>query len=573
MKTRISISAAIIMFGIVTAAGLAAILATSGYSLQQLRVGGPLYDRIKLGNDLIADILPPPEYVIESYLEATLALRAPSTVQARSERLTQLHKEYDERREFWAKSDLDSTMKAKLATGSDSEVQNFWNVVEQDLLPALQKKDLTAAAAAYDRVTESYAAHRAVIDDLVKQATSENAALEAAAAAQVSWSSYVLLSVSASVSILIALGIFGIALGVVRPVVRMTGVMDRLSQGELDVEIPSTTRGDEIGRMAKTVQIFKNNAVEKARLEREQVEGERDVQARRQQDMEQLIGFFGRSMTGSFKSLSAASADMARTSSALETAARTTGTQSAQVLGEVGHTSMNIQTVAAASEQLSASIGEIGRQAGESARGSTVAMQQTSEVVAKVEELRHAADQIGSVVKLINSIAGQTNLLALNATIEAARAGESGRGFAVVAGEVKALAEQTAKATSDIAGQVASIQAATNGAAEAIQGITLTIRSVNQTAVAIATAVEQQGAATTEIARSIEAVTANAANMTYSMEQVQGAVDQTGSNAAEVKRTSATLASETAKLSGEVEDFLASLRDPGQGKRPLTAVA
>jgi chromosome segregation ATPase len=228
---------------------------------------------------------------------------------------------------------------------------------------------------------------------------------------------------------------------------------------------------------------------------------------------------------------------------------------------------MNIQAVAAASQQLSASIGEISRQAGDSSRGSTVAMQQTGNVVTKVDELRRAADQIGNVVKLIHSIASQTNLLALNATIEAARAGEAGRGFAVVAGEVKALAEQTAKATSDIASQVASIQAATNGAADAIQEITATISAVNQTAVAIATAVEQQGAATQEIARSIESVTNNASSMAQSMEQVQGAVEETGGNAAEVKRTSSALAAETSQLSGEVEDFLASLRDLGESRQ------
>jgi methyl-accepting chemotaxis protein len=366
-----------------------------------------------------------------------------------------------------------------------------------------------------------------------------------------------------------ALGYATVSRGVVRPITSINVVMRRLSDGDLSVEIPHASRFDEIGGMARAVLVFKESAIGKLRLEETQ-KVDRDALTRRQGEIDQLIGLFGRSVSGSFKSLAGASAGMSRTSTSLESAAQTTGNQATQVLGEVGQTSMNIQTVAAASQELSVSISEIGRQAGESARGSTAAMQQTDAVVAKVDELRHAADQIGNVVKLINTIAGQTNLLALNATIEAARAGESGRGFAVVAGEVKALAEQTAKATSDIAHQVASIQAATSGAAEAIQEISVTIRALNETAVAIATAVEQQGAATKEIARSIESVTANAASMTRSMQEVQGAVDATTGNAAEVKRTSSALSADTDTLSTEVQEFLSSLGDLGESRQLRT---
>ncbi len=353
---------------------------------------------------------------------------------------------------------------------------------------------------------------------------------------------------------------------VVGPLKASIATMNRLAQGDLGADTPAPRSRDEIGEIMAALMVFKENAIEKHRLEDSQAAG-RAASKARQEEINQLIGFFGRSMSGSFGSLSGASADMSRTSTSLESAAQITGTQATQVLSEVEQTSLAIQTVASASQQLSASIDEIGRQASESARGSSVAMQQAEDVVGKVDELRKAAEQIGNVVKLINSIASQTNLLALNATIEAARAGDAGRGFAVVAGEVKALAQQTAQATSDIASQVASIQAATNGAADAIQGISGTVRGVNETAVAIATAVEQQSAATQEIARSIEYVTTNAASVTRSMGQVRSAVDDTSGNAAEVKRTSSALSADTATLSAEVMDFLTSLRDLGEDRK------
>ena len=377
----------------------------------------------------------------------------------------------------------------------------------------------------------------------------------------------------------VAAALLVVVRGVTRPLREMTEAMTRLAKGDHGADIPGGARADEVGAMSRAVQVFKENAIEKQRLEEAQA---LDQAARklRQEEMGQLIGFFGRSVSGVFHSLSDSSAAMSRTSSALEQSSQATGRQAADVAGEVQQTASTIQAVAAASQELSASIEGIGRQAGDSARGSTAAMQRADEVVAKVEDLRQAAEQIGAVVQLINSIAGQTNLLALNATIEAARAGEAGRGFAVVAGEVKALANQTAQATQDIARQVTSIQAASNGAAEAIQGISGAVRGVNDIAVAIAHAVEQQSAATQEIGRSIEQVTASAASVASSMAQVQGAVGGTSSHAAEVGTAASALAAEAEMLSAEVREFLAALQDLSENRQlsaldtnlPATAV-
>src|SRR5882757_1916729 len=176
MKLRLTIARAMVLFGLVTAAGLAAVVLTGIYALSEVKVGGPLYNKIKLGNDLVADILPPPEYVIESYLEATLAFNDPAQLATRRDRLAQLKKEYDERHEFWLKSDLDPSIKTKLVQDSHREVQRFWTAIEQVFLPALAKADAAAAAKSYAEITAAYLAHRALVDDIVKKTNEDNAA-------------------------------------------------------------------------------------------------------------------------------------------------------------------------------------------------------------------------------------------------------------------------------------------------------------------------------------------------------------------------------------------------------------
>jgi methyl-accepting chemotaxis protein len=357
-----------------------------------------------------------------------------------------------------------------------------------------------------------------------------------------------------------------------RPISRITESMRRLAKHDMTVEIAGIGRKDEIGTMVEAVQVFKENMIKTDKMETERQQ-DQSMRARRQEEIDQLIGFFGRSMSGVFESSSAASADMAKTSSLLAESATESGEQTKLVMHEIGQTSASVETVAAASQELSASIEEIGRQANESSRISSAAMEQSKDIVAKVTELRGAAEQIGTVVELINSIASQTNLLALNATIEAARAGEMGKGFAVVASEVKSLATQTGRATEEIGGQIAAIQAATIRAAEAIQGIASTVQQVNEIAGSIASAVVEQSAATQEIARSVEQVSSSTVAVTKSMEKVTTAVGKNGEGAVTVKESATVLSRDSETLSGEVKEFLGALQILVDGQQSLSMTA
>jgi len=354
-----------------------------------------------------------------------------------------------------------------------------------------------------------------------------------------------------------------------RPVAGMTTAMTKLAAGDSDVEVPARDNTDELGAMAKAVEVFKQNAIAKHAMEERETR-DQEVRKRRQEEIDQLVGFFGRSVGGVFTTLAETSANMTGSSSTLAQSAAETGSQATLVLGEVEQAAAGVQTVASAAQEMTASIAEIGQQASESQRITSAAMQQSDEVVEKVAELRTAAEQIGTVVDLISNIAGQTNLLALNATIEAARAGDAGKGFAVVASEVKSLAQQTAKATEQIGGQIGTMQDATVRASEAIQGIAGTVREVNDIAMTIAAAVVQQSAATQEIARSVELVSNNTSIVASSMGQVQTAVNANGETAVQVGKIAAALSTESGTLSAEVKDFLSALEALGEGQSLLT---
>jgi methyl-accepting chemotaxis protein len=560
MNFRITISRAIFAFGTLVVVGLLAVIFASNFALSQLKVGGPLYDKIKLGNDLVADILPPPEYVIEAYLEATLALQDPSTVAARRDRLVQLKKDYDERRDFWSKSDLDPAIKAKLVEKSHGDVQRFWSLVEQSFLPALAKGDTAAAAKSYADITAAYTAHRAVIDDIVKQTNDENAATEAEATSRVQWFTTIVWSISAFVFIVFGAGLAGIAKGVIQPITGMTAVMQRLAGGELESEIPSLGRKDEVGAMAGAVQIFKENAVRVRAMEAAQAVAARKAEDDRKAAMRQVADGFEQAIGRIVRTVASASSDIETAADSLKKTADTTQQLSTTVAAASAQSSSNVQSAAAASEEMASSVAEIGRQVQQSQKIAQSAVAQAEQTNVGISELSQSADRIGEVIKMITEVAEQTNLLALNATIEAARAGEAGRGFAVVAAEVKALSAQTAKATEEIAAQVTHMQSATAESVAAIRDIGDTIAQISEISTAIAAAVEEQGAATHEIARNVQQAAQGATQVTGSIADVNRGAGDTGAKAEQVHGRAVSLLAESNQLNTEVESFLRSIR-------------
>ena len=560
MAFRLTISRAIIAFGLITAIGFGAVITTSNLALSRLKVGGPLYDKIKLGNDLVADILPPPEYVIEAYLEVTLALNEPAAVAAHRDRLVQLKKDYDERRDYWTKSGLEPALKTLLVERSDADVRKFWTAVERDFLPALAAGNQAAAARSYADITRAYTAHRAVIDDIVKRTNDDNAATETEATASVTAFSIALWSVSALVVLIVGAGVLGVGIGVVRPITAMTEVMRRLAEGDLDISIPSLRRKDEVGAMADAVQIFRDNAGRVRDMEIEQVALKQRSEAERRDAMRRVAGDFEATIGEIVKVVWSASSEIEDAAATLTTSAESTQGLSAGVAAASAQSSTNVTSAAAASEEMAASVNEIGRQVEDAQRIARSAVEQAERTNQRVATLSQAATRIGEVVKMINEVAEQTNLLALNATIEAARAGEAGRGFAVVASEVKALAAQTAKATDEIASQITQMQHATGDSVSAINEIGMTISRISEISSAIAAAVEEQGAATHEIARNVQEAASGAREVTSSIAQVnRGAVD-TGAAAAQVHGSAAALLGESQRLSIEVDRFISAVR-------------
>jgi methyl-accepting chemotaxis protein len=344
-----------------------------------------------------------------------------------------------------------------------------------------------------------------------------------------------------------------------QPIVEMGKVMRRLAGHDYSVEIHGLERRDEVGVMAQAVQVFKLGMIEADDVAAQQKQHQEDRE-RRAQRIESLTRDFDHSVSTILGAVAQAGVEMQSTASSMSSTAEQTTHQASMVSSAAEEASSNVQTVASASEELASSIQEISRQVSQSARVAATAAEQSARTNNLMLGLAQSAQKIGEVVNLINNIASQTNLLALNATIEAARAGEAGKGFAVVANEVKTLANQTGKATGEIAQQIATVQAATGEAVQAIQGIGVTISEINEISTVIASAVEKQGTATHEIAHNVAQAAEGTQRVTLNIGGVSDAAMETGHSAHSVLVAATDLSRDSDSLRRLVDGFLTDVR-------------
>jgi len=577
-----------------------AVIAVGVFAVSTVRIGGPAYQSIILDKDLVADILPPPAFLIEANLEASQAMLHPEQVQVRRQKLAELRQQYSTRIEFWAKSPLPASLRQILSDKVDPPAQRFWTAVETELLPALEREDSVAVAAASVRMETAFEEHRRGIDAAVAEAIALQARDEGGAKVSGTWS-----MAGLGIGALLLLTGLGVAVylmsrRVFSPMTELTAAMERLAGGDADVTITGEARKDEIGSMARALGVFRANAMALVKASAEASAMECDVEAARVReeadrralaDVQALVvsetgagltalaaGDLAHRITGSFPGEYARlKTDFNAAMDTLEEAMGVIGTNASAMHSGAGEISQaaddlsrrteqqaaTLEETAAALDQITATVkrtAEGAERAGTVVAGAKSAAEDSGLVVgravAAMGEIERSSDQISQIIGVIDEIAFQTNLLALNAGVEAARAGDAGRGFAVVASEVRALAQRSAEAAKEIK----SLIAASSGQVK--NGVGL----VGETGQALTAIVER----VSEINGLMAEITASAKEQATALAEVNTAVNQmdqtTQQNAAMVEQSTAAshnLSQEAEELATLVGKFHVS--DNGRG--------
>jgi methyl-accepting chemotaxis protein len=583
---RFKISTLINSFGVIVAVGALAVALIGAGIANQIRIGGALYNEIKDGNDLVADILPPPEYVIEGYLEATLALNKSKPLADSKARLTQLHKDYDDRRAYWQKSELPPALVEKLTKKSDAQVQIFWHSVEDQLLPALQRGDRVAAEAAYATATKAYTAHRAVIDEVVNDANALNDTLESEAEARGRTALVTAALVVGGLLLFLIVGIVFINRRAVKPMTKITNVMSEISSGNTDRDVPGAERRDEIGEMAKSVLVFRDTLVRVKAMEAERAELDRRaakereaalqkvadefeaavggvVQAAIDGDFSQRIDLAGKTgmvfnlgtaLNRLCENVSAALDDFISMLDALsggDLTKRITAAYSGNFAALKDNANATAEHIGSTIAEIKAAARELSSAAAEIASSTTDLSQRTEEQAASLEETSASMEQISSTVKK-NAENAQAANTSANSTREVADRGGEVVGKAVSAmarineashkiSEIISVIDEIARQTNLLALN-AAVEAARAGDAgrgfavvasevrslaqrssQAAKDIKELIGSSNEQVKDGVDLVDRSGSALTEIAASIKEVAAIIAEIAHaSGEQADG---------------------------------------------------
>jgi methyl-accepting chemotaxis protein len=548
-------------FAAVVTAGYILTLLTSTYALETLKFGGPLFTRIASGKDLIADILPPPAYLIEAYLEATLALdgdtggNTSSNVSSHIQKLKDLQADFEDRGAFWSRQHIDPKLKSALLTGAYEPGKEFWRLINTRFVPALAANDMATARGVYAQLTQAYQLHRTAIDETVKLANVENERVIADAGREELFLHSLTWTVGLAVLALIIAATFGVLGAILKPMNRIKSVMNDVSAGKNAVTVPFLERGDEIGEMARAVGVLRASAIERERLGDETRRVHQD-EKQRQTHLDTLLLAFKGTITTNVQILVREVDRLRDTSGGLLKAAGQASKEAESSANSCAVAAAGSQAVAAATEQLNASVREIAAQANHTSAIGMRTTEKARDTESDVNTLMESVNKIEAVVTLIREIARRTNLLALNATIESARAGEAGRGFAVVAAEVKTLSEQTAKATEEIAKQIHAVQARTEAAAAAFRDIGNQVAEIHHLASSVAAAVEEQNAATTDIARNVSIVATGTDAAAASSRIVSEIADQTGAEAKKLALASDQLSAISVAVSQAVQTFI-----------------